>query len=332
MRPWVHQSELAAFLDSQCSLARIKTPSTPSLSGLPPQEPAHDDASRLEQMISALHTLRLRLQSFPDLILYVDDVLEYAQEIQQALYTIQGPDQAFEKLLHLRSVIFWIPTILPASGDSDLGALAMLTYFYALALVLEPLFPAVYGAYLGNMSLEPLEKVCQLIQQRSTAMPHDMSLQTALSMLEFPIQVAHVYRADRRSMTASPRSYRYPAQHTQSSYMPQSITLPSPDLSRVTSYSSSAMQSPPSIPYGSSFTSSYSTAASMRKDSSNSRTQPDSRLIVTSPLHSVGYPRYSNSEPHPASIDYFAGPTVYQQPSPYGMNEFQNRLVQPTSY
>lgn len=333
MRPWMHQSELAKFLDSQRSLARIKTPSTPSLSGLPPQQPAHDDAARLEQMMTALHNLRLRLQSFPDLVPYVDDVLEYAQQIQQELYSMQGPERAFEKLLHLRAVVFWIPTILLESGDSDLGALAMLAHFYALALVLEPLVPEVYGAYLGNMSLEPLEKVCQLIQQRSTAMPHDASLQTALSMLDFPLQAAHAYRTERRSMASPPDSYRYSAQNNQPSYLPQSITLPSPDIGRHGSYSSSSIQSPVSIPYGSSFMSSYAGTTLPRRESSNSRTQSDPRLSINSPLHGVGYPQHGNSEPHSANIDYFAGSPAYQQPPSYGaIPEYQNRLVQPTSY
>ncbi|KAK5938496.1 hypothetical protein PMZ80_009467 [Knufia obscura] len=324
MRPWMHQSELAKFLESQRSLARIRTPSTPSISGLPPQTPMAEDLQRLEQMVTALHNLRLRLSSFPDLAEHIDEILEYVEQMQQN-YPFQFPESAFEQLLQLRSTIFWLPTTILRPEESDLGALAMMCHFFALALVLEPLFPEIQGMHLGNMSLDSLEKVCQVIQARSAAAPHDTTLQTALSMLDFPMQVAHAYRATRRAVTSPAAPYRNSPQSA--GYPTQSFTLPSPaDVHRHPSYANASLQSPFNTYQTGYNMNTFQNTMPIRHDSSASRTQSDPRLSTGSSLQSMSS---QPSSAEPANIDYFGGAQTYQQNTGYAqMHDYQNRLVQ----
>jgi len=323
MRPWMHQSDLARFLESQRSLARMQAPSTPSISGLPPQDPAAEDLQRLDQIVTALHNLRLRLSSFPDLVQHVDDVLEYVEQLQQE-YPLQFPESAFERLLHLRSTIFWLPTTILRPEESDLGSLATMCHFFALALVLEPLFPEIQGAHLGNMSLDPLEKVCQVIQARSAAAPHDTTLQTALSMLEFPLQIAHIYRASRRAVASPAVPHRNSPQSA--GYAPQSYTLPSPaDGSRHASYASTGLQSPFNTYQGGYNMNTFQSTIPIRHDSSASTAQSHPRLSTGSSLQSMSS-QHSSAEN--ANIDYFGGPQSYQQNPGYGqVHDYQNRLV-----
>lgn len=323
MRPWLHQSDLAKFLESQRSLARIRAPSTPSISGLPPQTPAAEDLQRLEHIVDAIHNLRLRLSSFPDLVQHIDDVLEYVGQMQQD-YPLQYPEAAFERLLQLRSTIFWLPTAILRPDESDLGALAMMCHFFALGLVLEPLFPEVQGAHLGNMSLDPLEKVCQVIQARSAAAPHDTTLQTALSMLDVPVQIAHIYRASRRAVASPAAPYQSSPQPAV--YTPQPYTLPSPaDVSRHSSYANTNVQSPFNT-YSSGYNlNTFQSTLPYRHDSAIGRTQSGSRLSIGSSLQSMSS-QHSSTEN--ASIDHFSGAPTYQPNPGYAqMHDYQSRLV-----
>lgn len=325
MRPWMHQSEIVKLLENQTSLARARSPSTPSLSGLPPQHSAAGDIERLNQIVNALHQLRLGLSSFRELIQYLDYILEYVEQIQHE-YPLQGAARQFERLLDLRAVIFWLPTALLRPQESDLGALAMMAHFYTLALVLEPLFPESEGIHLGNMSLEPLEQTGQVIQARAAAVPHDTTLQTALSMLEIPSQISHSYRAIGRTV-ASPIAYRASPQQT--SFSSSAYTLPSPhDQQRHGSYSGVSLQPP--YPYAGNYHYDTYSQAPGRHDSTSNRVQSNPRISTGPSLHSMSSPESSTSDHHPTNIDYLGASSSYPATTAYSsIQDYhgQNRLV-----
>lgn len=322
MRPWLHQSELAKFLENQRSLIGSRAPSTPSISGLPPPTPAADDLQGLQQIVDATHNLRLRLSSFPELVQYIDNVLEDLGQMQQD-YPLQNPEAAFEYLLRLRSTIFWLPTVILRPGESDLGALAMMCHFFALGLVLEPLFPGIRGAHLGSMSLDPLEKVCQVIQARSAAVPHDTTLQTALSMLDVPIRIAQFYRATRGAVTSPVAPYQSSPQPDV--YTPQSYTLQSPDLSRHSSYATTGVQSPLKNYQSGYSLNAFQGTMPYRHGMSTGRKESNQTLSTGSSLQSMSSQHSSGDN---TSIDYFGGAPTYQSHSGYAqMHDYQNRLV-----
>lgn len=329
MRGWMHQPELARFLDSQRTLARTRMPTTPSITGLPTQQTNNEDIQRLDRCVGALHNLRLRLSSYPELVEHVDGVLEYVEKLQQE-YPFQNPARSFEHLIQLRATIFWTPSHVLLPDESDVGALAMIAHFYALALVLEPLFPEIGGLYLGNMCLEPLEKICQTIQARSAAEPHNATLQTALSMLEVPTHTAQFYRISHRSMSITPTlTYQYPqSARAPSEYPSQSYTLPSPqDLARHVSYPGSNIQAAPSM-LQSYPISPYQNPNIERANSVAARMTPDPRYGIDTTMRTISPTNLSTTDSATANMDYFAGASSYQAMPSYGsMNDYQNRFV-----
>lgn len=330
MRQWLHQPELARFLDSQRALARTRTPTTPSITGLPPQQTNSEDVQRLDRCVAALHNLRLRLSSYPELVEHVNEVLEYVEKLQQE-YPFQGPARSFERLILLRATIFWTPSHVLLPDESDVGALAMIAHFYALSLVLEPLFPECGGLYLGNMCLEPLEKICQMIQARSAAEPQNATLQTALSMLEVPMHTAHAYRISHRSMSMTPTlAYQYSPQlaRPQSDFSSQPYSLPSPqDLTRHASYPGQNLQAAPamlqSYPMGV-----YPNQIIDRSNSVGGRISADPRFNIETAMRTVSPTTLGASDSAAGNMDYFTGATGYQGMPNYGnINEYQNRFV-----
>lgn len=326
MRPWMHKSDLANFLESQRALARVKVPTTPSVSGLPPQPPSQDDLRNLDQISAALHNLRLRLSNHEELVSHVDALLEWLQRLQHD-FPVHTPDLAFERLLHLRSLLFWLPPALLRPGESDLGAIAMLSHFFALALVLEPLFPEVGGAYLGNLSVMPIEKMNEILQLRRGSMPQDNSLQVALSLLETPVQIAAAYRANRRKLSQSTDGYRYSPQPQASPFIAQPMTLASSsEVSRQNSFGASPIQSPqnsqtPSVSYFSS-----ASAPTIGRQDSSGRIQSDQRVNSMNSMAQIGYAPSGGGQLGPG-LDYYGHPQYHHDP--YGGT--LNRFVNPSS-
>lgn len=334
MRPWIHKSELASFLDSQRRLARVRAPQTPSVSGLPPQPTTPEDIGRMQQLHTALQTLRLRLINHPSLVQYVDELMDYMQQIQQE-YPYSNPEQAFDKLLYLRSAIFWLPTSLLKPHESDLGALAVLSHYLALGLVLEPLMPEVAGVYLGNISLSPVEKMHEMLLLRRSNMPHDTSVDVALSLIETPHQIATSYLAARRPMLAmDPGPYDFsrssqvqPPRHA--NYVAQCSVLPSPaEALRSDIYSSQTVHSPPDLTRQSPFLNQFTTTTlggSRMSGSMYSPSSSDHRGTITSPTSTIAFSSQVGGMNPANTSDYF---------SPYGFStiygaipELQTRYV-----
>lgn len=334
MRPWIHKSELASFLDSQRRLARVRAPQTPSVSGLPPQPTTPEDIGRMQQLHTALQTLRLRLINHPSLVQYVDELMDYMQQVQQE-YPYPNPEQAFDKLLYLRSAIFWLPTTLLKPHESDLGALAVLSHYLALGLVLEPLMPEVAGVYLGNISLSPVEKMHEMLVLRRSNMPHDTSVDVALSLLETPHQIAASYLAARRPMLPIDSGVYEYSRSLQvqpprpGSYAAQCTVLPSPaEALRSEIYSISSAQSPPDLTRQSPFSSHFATtslAGSRLSGSMYSPSSSDHRGATTSPTSTVAFSAQIGSMNAPTTSDYFS---PYGYSAMYGtIPEIQTRYV-----
>ncbi|EHY54362.1 hypothetical protein HRR86_002051 [Exophiala dermatitidis] len=196
MRQWLHESDLARYLESQRAVARI---TTSAKSTLPYSQGgiAHEELRHLEQITTAVHILRLRLPDSGGLTEHAGLLLEFLQGLQQDLH-LQGPQKAFERLQPLRDLIFWLPPQILRSAESDLAPLTLLSHLYATALATDSVFPEIGGAYLGSMSVDPLENVHDLLRTRKAAQPHDTGAQVAVSLIEVPAQILASYRQRQR--------------------------------------------------------------------------------------------------------------------------------------
>jgi hypothetical protein len=117
---------------------------------------------------------------------------------------LQAPEEAFERLQKLRSWLFWLPPAMfrPQEGISDQGAFAVLAHFFAVALALDPLFPEIGGAYLGSMSVPPVEEMRQILLARTTAHPQESGPQIALALMETPVQMCTEYKAKQQYLAS----------------------------------------------------------------------------------------------------------------------------------
>ena len=330
MRPWAHESELARYLDSQRSIARGRTPSTPTFP-TPTPPISNDNMRRVEEISTALHNLSLRLGNNEELSEHTRQLLEYVRQLQHSL-PIPSPEQAFARLQPLRELIFWLPPMVLQSGESDLAALTVLSHLYATALTLEPLFPEIGGAYLGTMCLAPIERIHDILRSRRNSQPQENSYQVALSLVEVSMQMVSAYKSRQGPMYASTQASPYIGSHMQ---MASSTDQPA------TLYS----QSPQHTPGGlvAQATSYFPPAAGSvaRRDSPSLRTQPTSERSMSTgspfsmPMAYSG--QQSQTTPHSRSShdsssrpDYFVQAQAQAPYQYYGGMNMNNRFVTPS--
>lgn len=67
--------------------------------------------------------------------------------------------------------LFWLPPQLFRPDTLDIGAVTVMSPFYAAALALEPVFPEIGEAYLGSLAILPIEKMHQMLLARRSSHP-----------------------------------------------------------------------------------------------------------------------------------------------------------------
>ncbi|RMZ89587.1 hypothetical protein DV736_g3198, partial [Chaetothyriales sp. CBS 134916] len=329
MRPWAHESDLARYLNFQRSMARGRTPSTPTFP-TPAMPMSNEHFRRVEEMMAELHNLKLRLGNNEELAEHTGRLLEYLRQLQQS-FPISAPEQAFIRLQPLREFIFWLPPLILRAGESDLGPFTVLSHLYATALILEPLFPEIGGAYFGEMCLAPLEKIHDILRTRRNSQPQASDFQVALSLVEVPMQIVSMYRSRQGPMFTSADGYRS-SPHA-SPYMSPHMQMEPPGEPGAAIYTQSPHHTPGSISIqsGSYFPSAAAEPAG-RRDSPSLRTQSMSERI----LHTGGtYSLPVANGGQRASIDATSRPDYYypQSQVPYqyhGAMGMNTRFVTPS--
>lgn len=341
MRPWLHESELAVYIEGQRSVTRARTPVTPTVPGHQVQ-PHPDDLERLQHAVQGLNDLRLRLANNQELLEYVEDLIAYIQQIQQDL-PLQSPDTAFARLQTMRSWLFWLPPQLFRPDASDVGAVAVMSHCYATALALEPLFPEIGGAYLGSLSLSPIEKMHQMLLSRRNSHPQESGLQIALDLVQGPVNVAALY-SSRNPQSAMAQAVGDARIFRQSSHSPynhpqMSLAQAPPEAPHTTIYSNAPMPSPgnlrvPGSPYFPTVPSQNSSAMS-RTDTQSSRpslmeTARSSGSILSSVGSSAASP-FPMALPEQPNYVFNPGMGYHEAAFSYGMPlPHQTRFVTPS--
>ena len=345
MRQWIHESDLARYLENQRTVTRARTPATPTMPHAQMSIP-HEDLRRVEQITTALHNLRLRLSSSEELTEHAGRLLEHLQELQRDL-SVQAPEQAFTRLQPLRDLIFWLPSSILHAGESDLASLTLLSHLYASALAIEPLFPNIGGAYLGGMSVLPLERVHDMLRTRRTTQPQDTSIQVALSLIDAPIQIMTSYRLRQRHNSQSSQGmegYHY-SPHGSPYTAPQMPVSTSTDAIIAPQYSNSPRHAAGNLPMPGSayFQAALGPGEPRRDESISSKSSQGRTPSIGNRSHAQGSPHamsmvygssaaqlsQSSQEQLPGSrIDYFG--QIQAPYNPYGNLNMNTRFVAPS--
>ncbi|KAJ9630275.1 hypothetical protein H2204_008493 [Knufia peltigerae] len=299
MRPWIHESEFARYLQDQHTMARIGAPSTPSMPhGQLAASP--DDLRRLDHIMTALKNLQLRMSNAQELVEHATRLIEYLQQLQQDMQP-RNAEEAFAKLQLLRDWIFWLPPRILRRGESDLAPLVLLAHVYASALAVESVFPDLGGAYLGSMSVHPLDNIRGMLEKRRKQHPQDTGIHMALSLVEAPMQVLASYRQQQRHNSQGSQGmepYRYSP--SGSPYAAPSMSLSSATSDVSTAFTQSPRPVPGIIsPPASSFFQAALGPGETRRDSS---------APVLGRAHSMGERPLGSSSPHAMSIVYGTSP------------------------
>ncbi|PYH79299.1 hypothetical protein BO82DRAFT_134074 [Aspergillus uvarum CBS 121591] len=185
---WKHESELAMYLENQRYLGCTNTP---VMSGYQFQD---EDLASLDQVMVALQAIQKRTSHNHDHYRRIGELLEFVRHFQRDLLS-QTPEQAFERMQPLRRWLFWLPPAMLRPEDADVGSLSILAQFFGVGVVLDSLFPDLGGAYLGPLSLGPIEEIYRLIVSRSATDPFNPEVQLALSFMDLPRHIVAKYKS-----------------------------------------------------------------------------------------------------------------------------------------
>ncbi|PWY90024.1 C6 transcription factor rosa-like protein [Aspergillus heteromorphus CBS 117.55] len=242
---WKQESELAIFLENQRYLGCTNTP---VMSGYQFQD---EDLASLDQTIVALQAIQKRVAHNHEHYRRIGELLEFVRHFQRDLLS-QTPEQAFERMQPLRRWLFWLPPAMLRPEDADMGSLAVLAQFFGVGVVLDSLFPDLGGAYLGPLSIGPIEEIYRVVLARSTADPFHPDAQLALSAMDLPrhIPLPQPARLPPRLVLLAIFRVRHLRPYTPPLQSPPEVTIASPpfDVSGayVTAPASSQALYPPS--------------------------------------------------------------------------------------
>ncbi len=330
MRPWIYESDIANYIESQRALAGARTPVTPNF---PQTQPRTEDLARLDQATAALHDLRARLTNSVELSNLIARLLSFLQELRRD-FPLQAPEEAFERVQELRLWLFWLPPTLFRPEESDLGAMAVLSHFFGVAVALEPLFPEIGGSYLGSMSVAPVEEMQRVMLARRAAHPQEIGIATALSLMEVPLRTVSSYKARQHFLAQRSQSYQASPHSPYAAPVPQSAS--SPDTMSQSLYAQSPMQSPGHRPsQGSPYITPASSTSGARRTSGYFDAVPKTSSQSAEDSYQYGYsgpPLGSNvgySSAHP-KMESHRTPSSGYEASAFQAYGFETGFVSPT--
>lgn len=121
-----------------------------------------------------------------------------------------GPKLSIEEqymhLKPLRTWLFWMPVGYLQNSRIDTDSLLATAYLYAVALLMEPLFPEIGAAYYGTLCTKPIEEIFKRLISTSFSSTTKSKIQAPLTLMEFPIDILNKFR----SRTVSPNLRRNP--------------------------------------------------------------------------------------------------------------------------
>ena len=184
---WKQESDLARQLEDERALTY---PKSSLVAGFQIQD---DDLTNLDHTVLALQNVQKRITHNQEYYSRIGELLEFVQHFRKILPT-QSLKQAFESLQPLCRWLFWLPSAMLRGGSSDTSALAIIAQFYGVAVALDSFFPDMGGAYLGPLSIGPIEDIYRVILSRSTTDPFNHELQLSLSLMDLPRHVSNRYK------------------------------------------------------------------------------------------------------------------------------------------
>lgn len=180
---WKQESELAQLVENHRTLSA----SDYSLG-------FDEDMAQLDQLIRGLQTTKKRISHNLEHSQRLGELIEFVQLYRKDFPT-QTSEQSFERIQVLRQWLFWLPTSMLRGSESDLNALAVLAQFFAAGVALDRFYPEMGGAYLGAISIGPIEETYRILATHSASDPFNAELRLAMTLMELPRHIVGQYRS-----------------------------------------------------------------------------------------------------------------------------------------
>ncbi|KAJ5259443.1 hypothetical protein N7478_012424 [Penicillium angulare] len=180
---WKQESELAQLVEHQRSITIPDFPMS-----------LEEDLNQLDQTIRGLQISQKRVSHHPEYTQRLTELLDFVKQFRKE-YPTQSPEQSFDRIRTLRRWLFWLPASMLRGSDSDLTGLAVLSHFFAVAAALDRFFPETGGAYLGALSIGPIDETYHILASQIATDPFNADLQLAMTLMDFPQRVVAHYRS-----------------------------------------------------------------------------------------------------------------------------------------
>ncbi|KAH0543241.1 hypothetical protein FGG08_002405 [Glutinoglossum americanum] len=208
MRTWKHESQFADFMNEQATFPSIQPSPTMGLGSHRGKEPRREDLTALQHTFASLQRVGSYLVGKHEETQHLNELMSFIRSLRQSL-PVKTPAEQFELLHPLRSWLLWLPIAYSRRVNRDPSVVLLLAHFYAVALAVEPLFPAVGAAYFGSLSVSPIEEIYRKLARLEVSNSLDENVQTPMSLMQFPLEMVTKFRA--RMDFVSPNSAPYPS-------------------------------------------------------------------------------------------------------------------------
>ncbi|KAH0547911.1 hypothetical protein GP486_008348, partial [Trichoglossum hirsutum] len=192
MRAWKLESQFADFMNEQVTFPSIQTSPTMALGSN--REPRREDVVALQHTFASLQRVGSYLAGKHDETQHLNELMSFVRSLRQAL-PVQSPAEQFELLHPLRAWLLWLPIVYSRRVNRDPSVALLVAHFYAVALAVEPLFPAIGAAYFGSLSVGPIEEICRKLARAEASNSLEQNIQTPMSLMHFPLEMVTKYRA-----------------------------------------------------------------------------------------------------------------------------------------
>lgn len=180
---WKQESDLAQLVESHRALGVSDFPMS-----------LDEDLNQLDlTIIPGLRIAQKRVSCHPEHSQRLAELIEFVQKFRKD-YPKQTSEQSFERIQILRRWLFWMPASMLRGGESDLSAMAVLSQFFAVGVALDRFFPEMGGAYLGALSIPPIEETYRILATHSATDPFNAELRLAMALMDLPRRIVAHYR------------------------------------------------------------------------------------------------------------------------------------------
>jgi len=190
MEPWKRESQFLDFIAESSTFPTAPPSPTPDHK---PAMPQKEDLDAFHNTLQQLHKVEQHLKHAkedPKPIAQLATFLKGARKVSPTL----SVTQQFERLNPLRAWLFWLPVMLLKRMGHSPDALLIIAHYYAVALLMERLFPEIGAAYFGSLSIGPVEEIARRLLSINISGGHDGNVQTPLALMEFPIDMVKEFR------------------------------------------------------------------------------------------------------------------------------------------